>query len=322
MLNQLDRSDYPDKQLFPERIVQFGGGNFLRGFADWVVDVLNEETDFAGGVALVKATPGSYVDLDAQGCLYTTYLLGIQDGEFVEQTRLIGAVNRTVYPYRDFAGYLALARQPESRFIFSNTTESGIVFSAADAFDDEPPESFPAKLTRFLYERYRHFDGAANAGCIIIPTELIVDNATRLREIMLDYAALWRLEAGFADWIARHNLFCNTLVDRIVSGFPQANAEKLFGRLGYEDRLLTMGELYHSWIIEAPASLLNEFPGGQDAHAAERQSGGRCRALPHDQGAPAQRRPYLDGAAGHSAGHRFRARSHGARCAGALHSGP
>lgn len=260
MLKQLDRSDYPQKQRYPERIVQFGGGNFLRGFADWVVDVLNEETDFAGGVALVKATPGDYADLDAQGCLYTTYLLGIQDGQFVEQTRLIGAVNRTVYPYRDFAAYLALARQPEIRFVFSNTTESGIVFSADDSLDDAPPESFPAKLTRFLFERYRCFDGAADKGCIIIPTELIVDNATRLREIILEYAALWCLEAGFVDWITRHNRFCNTLVDRIVSGFPEANAAELFQRLGYEDRLLTMGELYHSWIIEAPPSLLNEFP--------------------------------------------------------------
>ena len=101
MLKQLDRSDYPGETRFPERIVQFGGGNFLRGFADWVVDLLNEETDFAGGVALVKATPGDYADLDAQGCLYTTCLLGIRAGELVEQTRLVGAINRTVYPYQD-----------------------------------------------------------------------------------------------------------------------------------------------------------------------------------------------------------------------------
>ncbi len=260
MLKQLNRGDYPDKQRYRERIVQFGGGNFLRGFADWVVDVLNAETDFAGDVALVKATPGDYAELDAQGCLYTTWLLGIQDGDFVEQTRLIGAVNRTIYPYQDFAAYLALARQPAIRFVFSNTTESGIVFSADDAFDDEPQNSFPAKLTRFLYERYRQFEGAADKGCIIIPTELIVDNATRLREIILEYAALWRLEAGFADWISRRNLFCNTLVDRIVSGFPEADAAELFERLGYADRLLTKGELYHSWIIEAPPGLLDEFP--------------------------------------------------------------
>ncbi len=260
MLEQLSRHHYPDRKRYPDRIVQFGGGNFLRGFADWVVDVLNEETDFDSGVVLVKATAGRYDSLDEQDCLFTTYLLGVEDGQFVERPRLIGAVNRTVYPYEDFAEYMDLARQPEIRFVFSNTTESGIVFSADDRLLDEPPQTFPAKLTRFLYERYLHFAGAPERGCIIIPTELIVDNATRLREIILEYAALWRLEPGFADWIEAHNVFCNTLVDRIVSGYPQAEAETIFAQLGYEDRLLTTGELYHSWIIEAPASLLDEFP--------------------------------------------------------------
>ena len=263
MLPQLSQRVYPQRIQRPERIAQFGGGNFLRGFVDWVVDVLNAETDFNSGIALVKATPGIYADLDAQDCLFTTHLLGIQDGELREQRRLIGAVNRTVYPYQDFADYLALARQPQLRFIFSNTTEAGIVFSAADQAADQPPASFPAKLTRFLYERYCHFSGAPDKGCIIIPTELIEDNASRLSEIILQYAALWRLDAGFADWIAQSNLFCNTLVDRIVSGFPQAQAPQLFQQLGYEDRLLTMGELYHSWIIEAPPSLLDEFPVDQ-----------------------------------------------------------
>ena len=240
--------------------MQFGGGNFLRGFVDWVVDVLNAETDFASSIVIVKATAGTYDELDEQDCLFTTYLHGIQEGEFVEETRLISAVSRTVYPYQDFAEYLALARQPEVRFIFSNTTESGIVFSADDALTDEAPATFPAKLTRFLYERFLHFGGAPDKGCIIIPTELIVDNATRLKEIILEYATLWQLEPGFAAWIEAHNAFCNTLVDRIISGFPQADAQRLFAQLGYEDRLLAAGELYHSWIIEAEPSLLAEFP--------------------------------------------------------------
>lgn len=247
-------------ERYPERIVQFGGGNLLRGFVDWVVDALNDETDFNSGVALVKATPGRYEALDAQDGLFTTWLHGVQDGQFLEQTRLISAVNRTVYPYQDFAAYLALARQPEIRFIFSNTTESGIVFSAEDAFGDEPPGTFPAKLTRFLYERYRHFVGAADKGCIIIPTELIEDNGGRLRELILEYAALWSLEPGFARWVQARNLFCNTLVDRIIPGFPEAEAERICAQLGYEDRLLVAGEIYHSWIIEAPPSLLAEFP--------------------------------------------------------------
>ena len=244
----------------PERIVQFGGGNFLRGFVDWIIDVLNEESDFDAGIALVKATPGSYTDLDAQDCLFTTWLHGIQDGEGIERTRLIRAVNRTIYPYADFDAYLALARQPEIRFIVSNTTESGIVYSETDRFADAPPASFPAKLTRFLYERWRHFEGAIQAACIIIPTELITDNATRLRQIILQIAADWQLEADFADWIARDNLFCNTLVDRIIPGYPEADAERLFTQLGYRDRLLAAGELYHSFIIEAPPDLLDELP--------------------------------------------------------------
>ncbi len=259
-MQKLSRTMLENVARHPERIVQFGGGNFLRGFVDWVVDVLNAETDFAAGIALVKATPGSYADLDAQDCLFTAWLHGMQDGQFSERTRLISAVNRTVYPYQDFGACLALARQPEIRFVFSNTTESGIVYSGDDRFADEPPRTFPAKLTRFLHERYRHFAGAADTGCIIIPTELIEDNASQLREIILRYAELWGLETGFADWIGAHNHFYNTLVDRIIPGYPQAEAEGIFAQLGYEDRLLVAGEQYHSWIIEAPPSLLEEFP--------------------------------------------------------------
>ena len=126
--------------------------------------------------------------------------------------------------------------------------------------DDDPPATFPAKLTRFLYERYRHFAGAADKGCIIIPTELIVDNASRLREYILQYADLWGLEPGFSNWIENDNLFCNTLVDRIIPGYPQADATRILDGLGYDDRLLVAGEIYHSWIIEAPRKLLDEFP--------------------------------------------------------------
>ena len=260
MLKPLTSALLKNRRQYPERIVQFGGGNFLRGFVDWVVDILNDETDFAGSIALVKATPGRYDDLDAQDCLFTTWLHGVTGDEFIERTRLISAVNRTLYPYQDYAAYLTLARQDDIRFIFSNTTESGIVFSAEDAFHDAPPATFPAKLARFLYERYLYSAGDSDKGCIIIPTELIIDNATRLRQIILDYAQLWKLESGFADWVIEHNLFCNTLVDRIIPGYPEADAERIFADLGYEDRLLVAGELYHSWIIEAPARLLEEFP--------------------------------------------------------------
>jgi len=262
-LPRLDAAVAGQPQRYPERIVQFGGGNFLRGFVDWVVDLLNEETDFASGIALVKATPGRYPALDAQDCLFTTCLRGIQGGQLYEQTRLISAITRTVYPYDDFAAFLALARQPDIRFIFSNTTEAGIVLHPSDSAEAAPPPSFPAKLTRFLYERYQHFAAAADKGCIIIPTELITDNASRLRQLILQIAAQWQLAPGFARWVNTQNLFCNTLVDRIVPGFPADDAPRLFAQLGYEDRLLVAGEYYHSWIIEAAPSLLQEFPVDQ-----------------------------------------------------------
>ena len=158
------------------------------------------------------------------------------------------------------SSYLALARQPQIRFVFSNTTESGIVYDASDVFDAAPPSSFPAKLTRFLYERWRHFDGHSASGLIIIPTELITDNGARLRQIVLQTAENWRLPADFSAWIQRDNLFCNSLVDRIIPGYPAADAERLFAQLGYRDRLLVAGEMYHSFIIEAPPSLLDELP--------------------------------------------------------------
>ena len=263
MSQALNRQTVSNIQIYPERVVQFGGGNFLRAFVDWVIEILNAETDFASGVVLVKATSGTYDALDKQDGLFHTLLRGIQARELVEESKLITCVNRTLYPYEDFEAYLALARQPEIRFVFSNTTEAGITFVETDNATDEPPSSFPAKLTVFLLERYRYFEGASDKGCIIIPTELIVDNGTKLREIILQYAEKWGIEAGFVDWIKAHNMFCNTLVDRIVTGFPEADAKTISDSLGYDDELLVAGEIYHSWIIEAQATLLDEFPVNQ-----------------------------------------------------------
>lgn len=258
----LKRETVGNTQTYPIRIVQFGGGNFLRAFVDWIVQVLNEETDFNSGIALVKATPGSYAKLDAQDNLYHVHLHGIQDGNYTEQTKLITSISQTTYPYQEggFSDYLGLAQQPDVRFIFSNTTESGIEFASGDKLTDTPPSTFPAKLTVFLHKRFQAFDGAGDKGCIIIPTELIDDNGIKLREIILQYADLWELGDDFKQWINDHNMFCNTLVDRIIPGYPEADAERIFESLGYEDKMLVAGEIYHSWIIEAPQSLLDEFP--------------------------------------------------------------
>jgi tagaturonate reductase len=261
MLQPLNRKTIPTPKQYPERIVQFGGGNFLRAFVDWMVDLLNEKTDFAGSVVIVKPTArGSYDEFSQQDGLFHVRLHGVVDGQLVTEQRLVTCVRRTINPYADFTAYLALARQPEIRFIVSNTTEAGIEFRADDKFDDAPPLGFPAKLTRFLYERFQHFSGAVDRGCIILPCELIEQNGTRLKAIIQQYAALWNLGSDFSAWLDTANVFCNTLVDRIVTGFPANNAEATLAAIGYDDRLLVEGERYHSWIIETPAAISEELP--------------------------------------------------------------
>ncbi len=256
----LNRENAGKTSISPERIVQFGAGNFLRAFTDWSIQELNEKADFDSSVVVVKVTPGTYASLDAQDGLFHVHLEGIENGEFVSRTQLISCISRTVYPYQDYASYRALARQEDIRFLISNTTEAGISYNEDDALDDAPPASFPAKLTQFLYERYQHFEGAADKGCIIIPTELVVDNGTQLKEMVLRYAEQWQLETAFSSWINEHNLFCNTLVDRIVPGYPEADSEKIQANIGFEDKQLVMGEPYYSWIIEAPDSLHSDLP--------------------------------------------------------------
>lgn len=245
----------------PERIVQFGGGNFLRGFVDWIVEQLNQQTDFDSSVVIVKPTPhGSYAALDAQAGLFHVRLTGGAADNPVTHTALVTCVSRTVNPYMDYAVYLSLARQPELRFIISNTTESGIVYDPDARLTDQPSAAFPAKLTAFLYERYQHFGGDRASGCIVLPCELIERNGEQLKKLIVRYADLWQLEPGFTGWLDQSCLFCNTLVDRIVSGFPPGDSTAHFAALGYTDQLLVEGEAYHSWIIEAPVWLERELP--------------------------------------------------------------
>jgi len=247
----------------PEKIIQFGGGNFLRAFADWIVDVMNEEQNFQAGVLVVKPTPGgSYRDLDDQGGLFHVCLRGRQGGALVDQCRLITCISRTIHPYERFAGYLASAEQPGIELIVSNTTEAGILYREADRYADRPALSFPGKLTQWLYHRYRHFEASPAAGCTILPTELIEENGATLRQYVLQYARQWQLDKGFSAWLKAHNDFCNTLVDRIVTGHPSDPA--IFNhRLGFRDRLLIAAEPYLAWDIEGPERVRRRFPADE-----------------------------------------------------------
>lgn len=238
-----------------ETVIQFGTGNFLRGFTDYFIDRLNKIGIYDGKTVIVSPTDSKQVDIiNSQNGRYNLYLRGIENSAEIFERTEIYAVSRAVNPYRDFNGYLALAENPDFRFIISNTTEAGIAFSDDDKFDDRPAKSFPAKLTQFLYKRYQ----AGLNGFVILSCELIDDNGAKLKEFVLKYAELWDLEQDFINWITDENTFCNTLVDRIVTGYPKDEAQVFCSEIGYEDKLLDTAEPYHLWVIEG--NFENELP--------------------------------------------------------------
>ncbi|MDE5974162.1 MAG: tagaturonate reductase [Eubacterium sp.] len=230
-----------------ERIIQFGTGNFLRGFTDCFVDRMNKQGIYDGRIVIVSPTDSKTVDvLNEQNCRYNLYLRGIENGKEICERTEIHSISRAINLYKDFDDYLELAQNPDFRFIISNTTEAGIAFSAEDKLTDKPAKSFPAKLTQLLYERYK----TGLKGFVILACELIDNNGKELEKCVLEYARLWDLGEDFCKWIADENDFCNTLVDRIVTGYPKDEAEQLCTEIGYDDKLLDTAEPYHLWVIE------------------------------------------------------------------------
>ncbi|MDK9357702.1 tagaturonate reductase [Lelliottia sp. V106_10] len=265
-MNTLNRRDFPGA-LYPERIIQFGEGNFLRAFIDWQIDLLNEHTDLNSGVVIVRPIQSDFPpSLSTQDGLYTTIIRGLNEkGEAVSDARLIRSVNREISVYSQYDEFLKLAHNPEMRFVFSNTTEAGISYHADDKFDDAPAVSYPAKLTRLLFERFSHFNGAADKGWVIIPCELIDYNGDALRELVQRYAQEWALPAAFTQWLNDANSFCSTLVDRIVTGYPRDEVAALETELGYYDGFLDTAEHFYLFVIQGPKSLaaelrLDKFP--------------------------------------------------------------
>ncbi|WP_041632676.1 tagaturonate reductase [Maribacter sp. HTCC2170] len=248
--------------VFPERILQFGAGNFMRGFIDWIVQELNQKTDFNSGVIAVKPTNrGNYDELKSQEGAYTLFLKGIKNGKPQSEYSIIDCIQRVVNPYKNHVEYLSCAKNPDLRFVFSNTTEAGIIYEKNDKLSDTPQSSFPGKLTAFLYHRFQHFMGEkTKRGLIIIPFELIEKNGQTLRKIILQHAKDWRLGKDFINWIIEHNFFCDTLVDRIVPGFPKTEEVEITTELGYSDKLMVVGEQFHLLIIQGPPVLRNELP--------------------------------------------------------------
>ena len=238
-----------EKVLHTERFIQFGEGGFLRGFADWMIQKMNEQADFDASVVVVQPIEKGMCDvLTAQNCQYTHLIRG---EEGVETTQ-IDVISRCVKPYEDFAAYLALAEQKELRYVISNTTESGIAFVDTDKVTDAPPSSFPAKLTLLLKRRFE----LGLDGFVFLPCELIDRNGDNLKKCVLKYAELWNLGADFVAWVNEKNVFCNTLVDRINTGYPKDEQIDL----GYTDNMLNTSEYFHLWVIETDLDLDAEIP--------------------------------------------------------------
>ncbi|MEZ3501627.1 tagaturonate reductase [Pantoea sp. KPR_PJ] len=258
-MQRLNRHDFPGA-IYSERVIQFGEGNFLRTFVDWQLDWLNQYQGTDAGVVVVRPRNRAVSDtLNQQDGLYTTLIRGLNEqGERVSETRLIRSLNREIQPYTQHSDFLALAHAPQMRFVFSNTTEAGIAFSAGDRLEDAPASSFPGKLTQLLWARFQHFRGAEDKGWLIVPCELIDHNGDALREQVLRYAQHWQLPEAFTAWVTQHSVFYNTLVDRIVTGFPQ-ESEALAAQLGYDDHFLVAGEVYYQFILQGPRALFDEL---------------------------------------------------------------
>ncbi len=238
-----------------ETIIQFGSGNFLRGFADHFIHILNEKGLYDGKIVIIQPTKGGKTSiLNEQNGKYNLFLRGIVNGkEYCEHTE-IHSVSRGVDPYTDFAEYMKLAENPYIRFVISNTTEAGIEFNEECKFDDKPAISFPGKLTQLLYRRFK----TGFKGFVVLPCELIDNNGDVLKKCVLQYAKHWKLSEDFIRWIGKENTFCNTLVDRIVTGYPKDEAEELGKIIGYDDKLMDTAEPFHLWVIEG--NFENELP--------------------------------------------------------------
>ena len=250
-----------EAKSYPDKIIQFGEGNFLRAFVDWIVWQTNRKTDFNAGVVLVQPIEKGMVDvINSQDGLYHLNLQGIDKGKPVDSIEMIDVINRGINPYREFDGYLALAENPEIRFVIYNTTEAGIAFDPECKFTDRPASSYPGKLTQLLYHRYEYFKGDPSKGFIIFPCELIFLNGKELKKCIHKYIDLWKLGEDFRNWFETAcGVYC-TLVDRIVPGYPKDTIGQIQERTGYDDKIVVKAEIFHLWVIEAPAEIAEEFP--------------------------------------------------------------
>ena len=259
-MKQLNRTNVQANK-YPERIIQFGEGNFLRAFVDWIIYNMNQKAGFNSSVVIVQPLENGMVNmLNEQDGLYHVNLQGLQNGKEVDSIQLIDVVSRGLNPYAQYDEFLKLAENPEMRFVISNTTEAGIAFDPSCKLEDAPAKSYPGKLTQLLFHRFKVFNGAMDKGLIIFPCELIFDNGKVLKKCIDQYIELWNLGEDFKHWFdTACGVYC-TLVDRIVPGYPRDSIGQILDRIGLDDKLVVKGEIFHLWVIEAPKTVEKEFP--------------------------------------------------------------
>ncbi len=245
----------------PVEILQFGYGNFLRGFADWMVEIANNKNLMNAGIQAVQIhSENPDPRIRKQEGLFHVISRGISQGKLVDEAQLITSVNDVLVIFQDYEAYLKLGENPDLKFVFSNTTESGIEVDRTDLSWQTIPSTFPGKLTALLFRRFQYFKGNLEKGLIFLPSELIEKNGEKLKESILEYIKIWSLPGEFESWINSANTFCNTLVDRIVPGFPGNSINEIQEQIGFEDDLLVVAEPFHLWVIEAPEFVKTKFP--------------------------------------------------------------
>ncbi|MDR0961625.1 MAG: tagaturonate reductase [Mediterranea sp.] len=260
-MKPLNKQTAPRVVERPERIIQFGEGNFLRAFVDWIVYNMNEKAHFNSSVVVVQPIDKGMVEmLQAQDNLYHVNLQGLDKGETVNSLTLIDVISRSLNPYTANEAFMQLADQPDMRFVISNTTEAGIAFDPTCKLSDAPASSYPGKLTQLLYRRFKTFGGDKRRGLIIFPCELIFLNGHKLKETIYQYIELWQLGDAFRAWFDEACGVYATLVDRIVPGFPRKDIDAIKEKLQYDDNLVVQAEVFHLWVIEAPQAVAAEFP--------------------------------------------------------------
>ncbi len=244
----------------PIRVVQFGEGNFLRAFVDYMIDIANEKGTFDGDIVLIKPIEfGNLDNFHKQDCQYTVSLRGNVNGEGKIINRVVTSVADAVAATDEYEKYMGLATIDTLRFVVSNTTEAGIVYDPSDKFELNPPKTFPGKLTKFLYHRFETFHGDKSKGLVMLPVELIDDNGIMLRKCVMQQIENWGLSDEFRAWVDEACIFTATLVDRIVTGYPKATEQEEWEKLGYEDRIMVTGEPFALWVIESDKDISKEF---------------------------------------------------------------